>query len=106
MTRPNESDVNLLAGIYRHYRGHLYLVLGFARDSNLPGRTAVVYVGLQLDDATTGHRMNIRTVKDFFAQVNPDTGAVVGARWDGRLPQPVKRFSYVGPTVPTPGGEG
>ncbi len=76
---------DLPSGIYRHYKGHHYLVLGYAHDSNLEDRTVVVYVGLQLEDAGPGPRMNIRTVEDFYATVTHDG-------------QQVKRFTYVGPS--------
>ena len=74
------------AGIYRHYKGPLYLVLGLAHDANAeelhgssPGglldgrplgeREVVVYVPLQLDGAHLGARMAVRTRADFFAHV-------------------------------------
>lgn len=75
----------LPAGIYRHYKGHYYLVLGYAQDSNDESRTVVVYVGLETDGASVDRpRMNVRTVDDFFADV-PDIG---------------KRFVYVGQYLP------
>jgi hypothetical protein len=76
---------SLPAGIYRHYKGHYYLVLGYAQDSNEVSRTVVVYVGLELDGATADRpRMNVRTVEDFFADV-PFGG---------------QRFTYVGQCLP------
>lgn len=74
----------LKAGVYRHYKNHLYLVLGQAHDANDPGREVVVYIGLELDDAKPGHRLAVRTVSDFFSYV-----AV-----DGHM---VPRFVYLGP---------
>lgn len=73
-----------LAGVYRHYKGPLYLVLGYGRDSNYEGRTVVVYIGLQLDDAKPGPRINVRTAEEFFGMVATPTGKV-------------PRFSYAGP---------
>lgn len=86
----------LLTGVYRHYKGPLYLVLGYAhdanvmvcvRDTNADGdcpacavdpespcrqpRTVVVYVGLQLDDAHHGARLAVRTASDFRALLHP-----------------------------------
>jgi len=61
---------HLRAGIYRHYKGHLYQVLGYAGDSSIEGRTVVVYVGLELGDARPGPRMHVRETSDFFAEVN------------------------------------
>ncbi len=76
----------LPSGIYRHYKGHYYLVLGYACDSNDDSRTVVVYVGLELDGASAElPRMNVRTVEDFFSEV-PGKG---------------QRFHYVGPYIPS-----
>jgi hypothetical protein len=75
---------DLPSGIYRHYKGHLYLVLGYATDSNIVGRRGVVYVGLELSGAREGARMHFRTVDNFFSDV------IV----DGRV---LPRFTYLGP---------
>jgi hypothetical protein len=85
----------LHAGVYRHYKNHLYLVLGYARDSNHEDRTVVVYIGLDLDGARSPQRMHVRTVEDFFAVVDPATGDPV-TEWDGTEPCPVSRFTFVG----------
>lgn len=87
---------DLPAGVYRHWKGPLYLVLGYGHDANHEDRAVVVYVGLELTDAHTGARLAVRTVADFHAIVNPDTGATV-EQWDGTDPHPVPRFQYVGP---------
>lgn len=83
----------LPSGVYRHYKGPLYLVLGYAHDANadefadyesvcIPeteierafpeGRAVVVYIGLQLDEAHTGPRLAVRTADDFHAWVHQD----------------------------------
>lgn len=87
----------LLTGIYRHYKGPLYLVLGYAHDANMTvcvrdtdgngdcpactadpespcrqPRTVVVYVGLELDEAHHGARLAVRTASDFAALLHPD----------------------------------
>jgi hypothetical protein len=87
---------DLPAGVYLHYKGPLYLVLGYGHDSNHEGRTVVVYVGLQLDGAKTGARLAVRTVDDFLAVVDPTTGEAK----DFPYPSPgfPRRFTYVGPT--------
>lgn len=80
-------------GIYRHYKGPVYLALGLAHDANagddgslyekwdgidgrdsclhtlLRERVAVIYIGLQLDAAHTGPRLAVRTLDDFVAVV-------------------------------------
>ncbi|HSX02170.1 MAG TPA: DUF1653 domain-containing protein [Candidatus Saccharimonadia bacterium] len=78
----SSSLPELPAGVYRHYKGQYYLVLGYGHDSNYADRTVVVYVGLQLEGALpNAPRLNVRTVADFFGLVGSG--------------QP--RFSYVGP---------
>lgn len=87
-----------MAGIYRHYKGHLYLLLGQGQDANVEGRTVVVYVGLDLDGAKNGYRICVRTLQDFTQLLNPATGESLDDKPDytGEL---VERFVYVGPTV-------
>jgi hypothetical protein len=63
------ADDVLIAGVYRHYKGPLYLVMGLAHDANEDGRVAVLYVPLQLDDAHPGPRLAVRTLEDFRAIV-------------------------------------
>lgn len=62
----------LLAGVYRHYKGPLYLVLGYGHDSNQDGRQVIIYIGLELDQAKPGPRLCVRTVSDFFTTVQVD----------------------------------
>lgn len=81
----------LPSGVYRHYKGPLYQVLGYAHDANADelysnrsgvarsesqapsgDRIVVVYFGLQLEDAHMGPRLAVRTVDDFFAWVHND----------------------------------
>lgn len=114
------SDLpDLPAGVYRHYKGPLYLVFGYGHDANadtlfhvrvdathLGERYVVVYVGLQLDDAHDGPRIAVRDVADFHALVcgveacerygevfeaDPYNGCVRCKS------APVKRFTYIGP---------
>lgn len=89
---------DLPAGVYRHYKGPLYLVLGYGHDANADTigdtwdedhgnpylvpfgeRAVVVYVGLELTDAHTGPRLGIRNVKGkdaFFDWLHPDNWSV------------------------------
>lgn len=57
----------LRMGVYRHYKGQLYQVIGLAHDANDESRTCVVYFGLQLDGAHLGPRLAVRTLGDFTA---------------------------------------
>lgn len=95
--RYEPSDLpDLQAGIYRHYKGPLYLVFGYGHDANQDGRTVVVYVGLQLDGAHTGTRLAVRDVADFHAIVNSKTGQAVDRLYStDTFP---RRFTYVGPS--------
>lgn len=116
------TDVNpnvaLPAGVYQHWKGPLYLVLGLAHDANagelysnknyiarsserhpLGEREVVVYVGLQLDAAHEGARLAVRTLDDFFAKVCLDKehrhyGTAIDA---GDPCYSAPRFSYLGP---------
>ena len=80
----------LSAGVYRHWRGHHYLVLGYAQDStngvddDMP---FVVYVGLQLDGTPSPMRMRVRRAIEFFENVENVRG-----EW-------VPRFTCVGPSA-------
>lgn len=78
------SDLTLQMGIYQHYKGPLYQVIGLAHDANEEGRLCVAYVGLQLNAAHSGPRLCVRTYDDFVALMD-----------DGR-----PRFRYLGPVVP------
>jgi len=83
------------AGIYRHYKGPLYLVLGLARDANEESRTAIIYIGLQLDEAKKGPRLAVRTYSDFYAWVDPANGKAIGEKESNAVP----RFEYIGQTL-------
>lgn len=88
---------DLRAGVYRHYKGPHYLVLGYGHDANQEGRNVVIYVGLELDGAKQGARLAARDVADFFAVVDPTTGVAVRG-FERDVPATVQRFTYVGPT--------
>lgn len=61
----------LAAGVYQHYKGDDYLVIGYAHDANNDGRHLVAYVPLY--DAP-GPRIAVRDVSDFFDTVKTDLG--------------------------------
>lgn len=106
-------------GIYRHYKGALFQVIGLAHDANadtlaptdnhgspigfaLGERTVVVYFDLQYDDAelTAPIRVKlfVRTPEDFTAVVHDD-----GTPCDGTHclhgENQVARFVYLGPEL-------
>ena len=100
--------IQIQMGIYRHYKGQLYQVLGIAHDANadalcggnvgtswdhgqfkpLGQRTVVVYMPLQLDGAHLGPRMAVRTIEDFLDDVDLHDGKST-----------VPRFTYLGPEL-------
>jgi hypothetical protein len=84
---------DLPAGVWRHYKGPLYQVLGYGHDANDANRAVVIYIGLQLDQAKTGPRLAVRTAEDFHAIVNRSTGEAV----DHPYPSPdyPRRFTYI-----------
>lgn len=111
---------DLPAGVYQHYKGPLYLVMGLAHDANAESfftsdeekwfptgeRTVVLYVGLELTDAHKGARLAVRTYNDFFAYVcgNGDCEFFGHEKTAASLTCPScgcsmrQRFEYVGPT--------
>jgi hypothetical protein len=68
----------LQAGVWRHWKGKDYLVLGLGHDADHDGRTVVVYVPLY---DVPGPRLAVRTVAGFLEEVEPG----------------VPRFRYRGP---------
>ncbi len=82
------------AGVYRHFKGPMYMVLGLGKDANDDNRKVVIYIGLELDEQKTGPRISVRTYENFYCYVDPTTKATVGKHDPGAVP----RFAYVGPT--------
>lgn len=74
---------NIECGIYQHYKGKFYLVLGLAHDANNEGRMVVVYVPLYMAE---GPRLAVRDVDEFLSDVQ-----IAENEWK-------PRFSYLGPT--------
>lgn len=66
----------LKAGIYKHYKGGLYLILGVARHSE-SNEKLVAYVPLSVKD---GPRITVRPYDMFFEKVT--VGGVVQPRFD------------------------
>lgn len=122
---------DLRAGIYRHYKGQHYQVIGYGHDANaadlyvkwdgIDGRDpclhrpvgaerfVVIYMGLELTDAHDGPRWAVRSVDDFFAWVHAEDGERCdrvgrGSTWCAYHQRTVvPRFDYVGPMwIPAP----
>lgn len=108
----------LATGVYRHYKGQHYLVLGIASDSNadelyiprdpddgemgmhpIYDRLVVVYVGLETQGAKDGPRMHVRTFEDFIALLHLDDHSV--CPYAEHCSHREARFRFVGQTIPT-----
>lgn len=99
----------LRAGVYKHWKGSLYNVLGYARDASnsMPkGFTVVVYTPL---NTRSGPTMFVRVVDEFLGRVCTVTGLSekacnlkVDHDVDFKLHRHelVDRFTYLGPEVP------
>jgi len=83
------------AGIYKHYKGHHYLVLGLAHDANDEARIVVVYIGLELAGAKPGPRLSVRSYEDFYAWVDQETGRAAPRA----APKAIRRFTYIGQSL-------
>lgn len=97
---PFRSDAlpALPAGVYRHYRGALYHVFGYASDSTNGQEDRaplVAYMGLELTAcARPGPRILVRDAAEFFAVVDPETGQTMD--YPHPSPQYPHRFTYQG----------
>lgn len=101
------------AGLYRHYKGGTYLVLGTAIDTGDIGRQVVVYAGAR--NRNFEPYMFVRTVEDFnqklcgiyvpgdISTLGPGSTCFKPLDENERCPvhehtntPPVRRFEYVG----------
>jgi hypothetical protein len=78
-----ETSADLACGVYQHYKGDHYLVLGVARDDR-DDSMLVIYVRLY---GRTGVPMTARPLDGFLATVDTPEG-------------PAPRFRYVGSSSP------
>jgi hypothetical protein len=91
LKRPMTVVDGLRTGVYEHYKGKHYLVLGVARwhsHDELEGRLVVVYVRLY-GHPDGGSPMSVRPLEDFNATVEHDGASV-------------PTFRYLGSTEPSP----
>ncbi len=77
-----QYDLN--SGVYQHYKGNYYLVLGIARH-DVTEEKLVVYVPLYAEKS--GPRMTARPIEVFFEEIK-----INGIK--------VPRFKYVGMEIP------
>ena len=88
--------VELKAGVYRHYKGGYYQVLGLAEDSDHPGKLSVVYVSLT-GAHLPGCRMRFRSLETWLEPVTTSITLNDSAVYD--IP-PQTRYVYVGQEIP------
>lgn len=100
--------VDLLTGIYQHYKGPLYQVLGYSHNASDGDNEQIVYVPLQLIGAKPGPRMATRDVAEFHELVctrEEHYGIAYESSTHRRHPVPLvhqvtdaeHRFTYLGP---------
>ena len=92
-----EKSLPLLhPGIYKHYKGPLYQVLGYAHDANDETRIVVVYIPLQLNKSHEGPRIAVRSVFGgegcWHDRVHPSDGTVCWNECEDAVP----RFLWLG----------
>ena len=100
---------DLPAGIYRHYKGHQYLALGYGHDANYEHRVTVQYIPLELTGAKPGPRLATRTaisddpaVDAWWDFVHTDGTKCIDHHGDGKCAKSRStkpRFEYVGPSL-------
>ncbi len=77
-------DYDVRSGVYQHYKGNYYLVLGVARH-DVTEEKLVIYVPLYAEKS--GPRMTARPIAVFFEEVVVDGNKV-------------PRFKYIGMEIP------
>lgn len=87
MSKENLSSHPLQTGIYKHYKGKFYLVLGIAQHSETQ-ESLVVYVPLY---EHSGHGMSVRPLAMFLEMVE----LPVAGGGTTELP----RFQYIGNSI-------
>lgn len=75
---------DIRSGVYRHYKGPLYQVLGYSHNASDDNRPQVLYIGLELDRAKPGPRFATRDVEDFLTTVCRAHGGMAFYLTDGR----------------------
>lgn len=76
---------DIYSGVYKHFKGGLYLVLGLARHTET-NEKLIVYVPLYTLEDHPGPRLQVRPVDMFFEEVEHEG-------------QKLPRFKYLGPEL-------
>lgn len=110
---PDSDPIDLRAGVYKHYKGPLYQVMGYSHNASDENRIQVLYIELEIDPKKPGPRFATRDWREFFAFICPihdgvdAYSAVHGSIlndefvYEGVMPcKPtdyLDRFTYMGP---------
>jgi hypothetical protein len=93
--RKKETEMQeVRSGIWQHYKGKRYLVLGVARHTET-NEEVVVYVPLY-EHPNGGRPLQVRPVSMWYAWIDPKTGENVDIGQPG-----VQRFTHFGPELET-----
>jgi hypothetical protein len=79
---------DLRAGVWRHYKGHRYLALGYASasDAIAEGELVVVYASLEADNRTAEQPpMHVRSAFGFWQRVRLDAGTKPRFAYEGQV---------------------
>lgn len=66
---PNANPIDVYAGVYKHYKGELYLVEGYSQDASSSNKLQIAYSPLYTDKDKPGARKITRDWKEFFETV-------------------------------------
>ena len=67
----NTEPIDLRAGVYKHYKGSLYQVMGYSHNASDNNQIQVLYIGLELDPEKPGPRFATYNWREFFETVCP-----------------------------------
>lgn len=98
------EPIPLRTGVWKHYKGPLYQVLGYSHNASDDNNIQVLYIGLEIDPSKPGPRWATRDWKEFFETVCPEhdgMNAYSDEHDNIRSPcDPLEwkeRFEYMGP---------
>lgn len=106
---PNSDPVDVRAGVWKHYKGPLYQVLGYSHNASNDNKPQILYIGLEIDPEKIGPRFATRDWVEFFetvCTVHSGVDAYGGTHFDMIERSNVKcdpdrhfveRFTYMGP---------
>lgn len=91
--------MTITRGFYRHYRGHVYYVLGVGVNQHDDSYRQVVYTSVKTEEAGTtcpgSYDFLLRSEDAFTQWVDPDNGEAVFEHGDMRAKGYVRRFERI-----------